>query len=191
MTIPLQIAYEGGLEASPAMQARIEHEATKLERFAERIHSCHVAVVGRSGRRRHGDLYGVRIRITRPGQTDVVVDRNPNADHAHEDVYVAIRDAFNAARRRLQDRERRVAGQVKRHEAPPQGHVSRLLRDEGYGFIETADGLELYFHRNAVLNGGFERMREGDEVRFAEEAGEKGPQASTVRLVPHARETAR
>ena len=182
MAIPLQISYED-LEPSPTIQARIEREAAKLERFAHQINRCHVTVVGPSGNRRRGDLFTVRIRVTAPGHIDVVADRNPDDDHAHEDVQLAIRDAFNAVRRRLQDRSRRRAGQTKLHAPPPHGRVSRILRDEGYGFIETSDGQELYFHRNAVVDGGFERLEEGAEVRFVEAAGDKGPQASTVQSI--------
>ena len=180
MQIPLQITFEGGLTSSDALTRRIEHEAAKLERLHDRITSCRVAVIGRPGKRRHGDLYAVRLQITTPSEGEVVVDRNPPADHAHEDAFVTVRDAFNAARRRLQDRCRRVQGQVKRHEAPPQGRVIRMFPDEGYGFIESADGREVYFHRNAVVNGGFERLAVGAAVRFAETEGEKGAQASTV-----------
>lgn len=183
MQIPLQVTFEGGLEASEALRARIEREAVKLERFHDRITSCRVAVIGRGHRRRQGDLYAVRLQITGPGEADVVVDRNPPADHAHEDAFVTVRDAFNAARRRLQDRRRRMQGQVKAHEEQPYGRVTRLTPEDGYGFIESADGREIYFHRNAVLSGGFDRMAVGSEVRFAEEEGEKGPQASTVHLV--------
>jgi ribosome-associated translation inhibitor RaiA len=109
MRIPLQISYED-LEPSAAIEARIEREAAKLERLAHGINRCHVMVAGPSGNRRHGDLFRVHIRITAPGHVDVVAGRNPDADHAHEDVQVAIRDAFNALRRRLQDRSRRRAG---------------------------------------------------------------------------------
>ena len=73
-----------------------------------------------------------------------------------------------------------MQGQVKRHEAAPQGRVARLFPEEGYGFIESVDGREIYFHRNAVVNGGFERLAVGAAVRFAEASGDKGPQASTV-----------
>lgn len=182
MQIPLQIDFEGGLEASDALRARIEHEVDKLERLQNRIIGCRVAMIGRSGRRRHGDLYSVRLQISVPGARDVVVDRNPNADHAHEDPYVAIRDAFDAARRRLQDRQRRQSGKVKLHEPAPQGRVERIFPDQGYGFITASDGREIYFHRNAVVNDGFRRMKVGTAVRFAEEDGEKGAQASTVHL---------
>ena len=183
MQVPLDVAYEG-LEPTLSLSERIEREAGKLERFSSRITACHVALIARSGKRRHGDLYQVRIRITVPGRSDLVVDRNPDVDHAHEDPYVAIRDAFNAARRRLQDHERRLSRKAKHHEAPPTGKVARLFPDQGYGFIETAEGLEVYFHRNAVVKGDFKRLKTGAEVRFAEERGEKGPQASTVQLVP-------
>jgi cold shock CspA family protein len=183
MQIPLQITFEGGLTTSEALRKRIEREAAKLERFHDRITSCRVAVIGRGGRRRQGDLYAVRLQLTGPGMSDLVIDRNPPADHAHEDAFVTVRDAFAAARRRLQDRRRRMIGNVKTHEEPPRGHVTRLFPAEGYGFLEGADGREIYFHRNALVNGDFERLSVGREVRFFERDGEKGPQASTVHLV--------
>ena len=187
MQIPLKIAFGGGLEASPALAARIEREAARLERFSDRITACRVVVKGRSRRRHRGDLYGVRIQIAVPGREEVIVDRNPSADHAHEDPYVAIRDAFEAARRRLQDNRRRLAGRTKRHEAPPHGLITSLSPEDGFGFIRTSDGREVYFHRNAVAEGGFGRLKVGAEVRFAEEDGEKGPQASTVHPVGRSR----
>ncbi len=183
MQIPLKIAFEGGLAPSEALRQRIERETQKLERFSDRITACHVSIVGRSGRHRQGDLYGVRLTLVMPGRADVVVNRNPPSDHAHEDAYVAVRDAFNAARRRLQDHERRFAGRVKIPARAPHGWVGRLAPEDGFGFIETSDGREIYFHRNAVLNGGFERLSVGCEVRFTEEDGDKGPQASTVHVV--------
>ncbi|MFC3071308.1 HPF/RaiA family ribosome-associated protein [Phenylobacterium soli] len=183
MQIPLQITFEGGLEPSDALRARIEREAAKLEKFHDRITSCRVAVIGRSHRQRHGDLYAVRLQITGPDVADVVVDRNPPADHAHEDAFVAVRDAFAAARRRLQDRRRKAQGQVKLHEEPPMGRVVQVYPVDGYGFLESGDGREIYFHRNALLNGDFEKLAVGSHVRFHEREGEKGPQASTVHLV--------
>lgn len=182
MQIPLQVTFEGGLEPSPALRARIERESAKLERFHDRITSCRVAVIGRGHRRHHGDLYAVRLQITTPSG-EVMIDRNPPADHSHEDAFVAVRDAFAAARRRLQDRQRRAQGQVKVHEGPPLGRILRLFPDEGYGFLETPDGREVYFHRNAVAGDGFERLEAGEEVRFAEAEGEKGPQATIVQPV--------
>jgi cold shock CspA family protein len=182
MLLPLQIAFEGGLEPSDALKARIEKEVAKLERRCDGIMSVRVAVIGRGQHHRHGGLYGVRLQITTPRDEEMVVDRNPPADHAHEDAFVAIRDAFAAARRRLQDRRRIAAGRVKAHEGQPHGKVVALNPADDFGLIESDDGREIYFHRNAVLNGGFEKLKVGSAVRFAEEQGEKGPQASTVHL---------
>ena len=180
MQIPLKMSFEGGLTASEALCARIEHEAEKLARVSDRIAACRVSVVGRGGRRRRGELYDVKLTLAVSGRGDMVVTRNPSADHAHEDVYVAIRDAFEAARRRLQYDRARFSGRRKSHALAQSGVVSRIAREDGFGFIETADGREVYFHRNAVLNGGFQRLEVGAPVRFSEEDGEKGPQASTV-----------
>lgn len=101
----------------------------------------------------------------------------------HKDIYVAIRDAFKATRRQLQDYARKQSGAVKHHEPAPHARVSRLFPEEGYGYLETSDGGEVYFHKNSVLHDGFEKLAVGTEVSFVEEAGDKGPQASTVRII--------
>jgi cold shock CspA family protein len=119
----------------------------------------------------------VRIDLIVPGD-ELVVDRQVD-----EDLYVAIRDAFHAARRKLEDYARRQRGAVKVHEASPHARVVKLFPDEGYGFLETPDGREVYFHRNSVKDSGFDRLEIGTEVRFAEESGEQGPQASAVIIV--------
>ena len=181
MQVPLQITFKG-IDASEAIEARIREKAGELERFSERITSCRVVVDAPHRSHQKGTHYSVHVDITMPGGGKVVVNRDPGPEGAHEDVYVAIRDAFNAAERQLQDHVRRRGGKVKVHEAPPHGHVAQLFPDEGYGFIAAADGQEIYFHRNSVLNDGFDHLEVGQEVRFAmaEGEGEKGPQASSV-----------
>jgi cold shock CspA family protein len=109
----------------------------------------------------------------------------------HKDIYVAIRDVFKAARRRLQDYARKQSGAVKYHEPAPHARVSRLFPEGGYGYLETPDGGEIYFHRNSVLNGGFEKLVIGTEVSFVEETGDKGPQASAVTVIGRHREAGR
>src|SRR3989304_5428880 len=91
-------------------------------------------------------------------------------------------DVFRAARRRLEDYERRHSGRVKAHEPTPRGRIARLIPAKGCAFIETPDGREIYFHRNSLLNADFDRLEVGDLVRYHEEAGEMGPQASTVHV---------
>jgi len=176
----IQITWEGDLSHSDAMERRILAEADKLRRVEQRIGAVRIAVRNATGRHRNGDLYAVRLQISTPGGADVVVDRNPDQDHSHEDPYVAIRDAFRAARRRLQDRHRRMQGVVKTHAPRNIAKVSAVFAGRDYGFLETEDGREIYFHRHAVLNGGFDSLKVGDSVRYVESEGEKGPQASSV-----------
>jgi ribosomal subunit interface protein len=180
MELPLQITFRD-MPPSPAIEAKIREKATRLDRFAPQIMSCRVVVEAPHRRHHQGKLYHIRIDITLPG-SELVVSREPASHHAHEDVYVAIRDAFDASIRQLEDFVRRQRGKTKRHEPPDQGYVIRLAPDEDYGFIETPDGREVYFHRNSVLLDAFDRLAIGDQVHFVEELGEKGPQASTVRV---------
>jgi cold shock CspA family protein len=116
-------------------------------------------------------------------EKDLIESHEPSKHGAREDLYVAIRDAFNAAARKLQDHARRKRGKVKLHEPAAVARVIRLFPIEDYGFLQTPDGREVYFHKNSVLARGFDRLEVGTEVFFAEEPGEKGPQASTVRVI--------
>ncbi len=95
----------------------------------------------------------------------------------------ALNDAFKRARRQLQDQVRKLQGQVKQHDGQPIGTVSELDPLGEFGFIETGDGREIYFHHNSVLNDEFAKLSVGSRVTFAEEIGDKGPQASTVKLM--------
>jgi cold shock CspA family protein len=83
-------------------------------------------------------------------------------------------------KRQLEDHARVRRGKVKQHEAPPGGHVISLHPEEDYGRIGTPDGRVIYFHRNSVLKEAFDKLEVGSEVRFTEETGERGPQASSV-----------
>ncbi len=97
--------------------------------------------------------------------------------------YVAIRDAFNAARRQLQDYVRSRRGEIKVHDVPPHGTITALHPDQNFGWITTSDGREIYFHRNSVTNADFDRLETGSEVRFNEEDGDEGPKATMVHVV--------
>jgi hypothetical protein len=89
---------------------------------------------------------------------EVSVGRTPPAaDERHADVWFAINDAFKHARRRLQDHVRRLQGQVKQHESQPIATVKTIDQSGEFGFLEAADGHEVYFHRNSVLDGALGR----------------------------------
>lgn len=167
---------------SEAIEAHIREKAAKLDLFYDRITRCRVVVEAPHRHHHKGKLFNVRIDMTVPGG-ELVVNRDPSKRAAHEDVYVAIRDAFDAARRKLQDFARRQRGDTKTHDAARRAHVAKLFPEEGYGFLETSEGKEIYFHRNSVLEPGFDQVKVGTVVVFTEEQGGKGPQASTVKPV--------
>jgi ribosomal subunit interface protein len=181
MQLPLQITFRN-IPSSEAVEAKIREKVDKLEKFYDRLIGCRVAL-GAPHRHHKGNLYHIRIDLTVPGG-ELVIDRTPAEHQAHEDIYVAISDAFDAAKRKLQDYARLQRQDVKVHEVPQlPGRVKKLFPMEGYGFLETADGYEIYFHRNSVLDRAFDELSVGSEVSFVEEEGEKGPQASTVRVL--------
>lgn len=181
MQVPLEIRFHN-LDRSEAIEQAIRERAEKLEQFADDIVSCRVTVEAPHKHHRHGRLYGVTVDVRLPGG-EIVANRGPAAHHAHEDVYVTIRDAFKAVRRQLQDHVRVRRGKVKAHDAPAHGRISELHPDEDFGRIAASDGRDVYFHRNSVVDAAFDDLRLGDEVRFADEAGDAGPQASTVHVI--------
>lgn len=181
MRIPLQISFRG-MDHSAAIEQNIRERARKIERFYENIMGCRIVVEAPHHHHHKGNLYHIRIDITAP-DGELVVSRKPDQHHAHEDVYVAIRDAFRAAQRQLEDYARKRRGHVKRHEATPHGRIVAMYPEMDYGTIETPDGREIYFHRNTIVEADFDKLTEGMAVRFVEEMGDQGPQATTVHLV--------
>ncbi len=181
MQLPLQITFHG-VPHSDTIEQHVRDRAEKLETFAPRIMACRVAIEMPHRHAHQGQHFRVRIDVTVPGG-EVVVERVPKGDHAYEDLYTAIDAAFDDAGRRLQDFVRRQRGDVKPHERARHAVVAKLFPYEGYGFLRTPEGEELYFHRNAVLDGAFDRLKVDARVRYVEDAGEIGPHASTVALV--------
>jgi cold shock CspA family protein len=181
MQLPLQVSFRH-MDPSEAIEAIVRERADELDTFAGDIMSCRVVVEPAGKHHEHGNLYEVRIDLTLPGE-EIAVTREPGKHTEYKDIQVAVRDAFDAARRKLEDYVRRRRQDVKTHEVPAHGRVSQLFPREGYGYIETPDGREVYFHRHSVLHEGFDGLEVGTEVSFVEEEGHKGPQASTVKLV--------
>jgi cold shock CspA family protein/ribosome-associated translation inhibitor RaiA len=188
------------LRGTDALEADIRRRLDKLETYCPRIMAARVLMEPTGRHHRDGNRYHVRIDLTVPGE-EIVIRREAGArptaralsvpktrkqdepDRTHRYASVAIREAFDAARRRLQDVVRRQRGTVKLHTALPNGRVVRLFPAKAYGFLEASDGHEVYFQKTSVLGRAFDRLDVGSRVAFVEERGEKGPQASTVRLV--------
>lgn len=164
--------------------AALEHIAA-LESTYDRITGCHVVVAQPHRHHREGRLYSVRVDLVVPG-AEIVVNRNHPLDHAHEDVFVALRDSFLAARRRLEDHVRHLRGAEKLHAPRAEGRIAQIFPLQGYGFIESPDGREVYFHKNAMSENDFRMIEIGTPVHFSEEEGDEGPQAAHVQVVhPH------
>lgn len=178
---PLEVTFRG-LDSSPTVEANVHERVEKLERFCDEIIGCRVMIEAPHRHHHKGNIYHVRIDLTLPGK-EIVIKRDPKRDQAHEDIYVALRDAFDAARRRVEDYVRRRRQHVKHHETPPHGAIKQLFPEMDYGIIVTPDNREIYFHRNCIVDADFSKLSEGMEVRFVEQPGEHGPQASTVKLV--------
>lgn len=172
MEIPLEISTRR-LDLSPALEAELRERSDKLDRLYGRLTSCRIAVEGPSNHHNEGGPYRVRIDITVPGSELV-------ANKEAETLAAAMNDAFEAAERQVKEFADRRRGYVKASESSPRGTVVRIFPEEGFGFLAGADGREVYFHRNAVLEPGFETLAVGSTVRYAVEQGFEGPQASTV-----------
>ncbi len=200
MKSELQITYRN-MKPSAEIEKWIHDEAAKLDTLYSRVMGCRVAVEVPHRHHRKGSPYHIRIDLTVP-RGEIVVKREPSlnarARHLgeresrkksevkvpHKELRQAINDAFKAAGRRLQDYARRQRGEIKSPTLLPEARVSKIFPQEGYGFLTSDDGREIYFHKNSVLGRAYPRLQVGTTVRFVEEAGEKGPQASTVRVVP-------
>lgn len=119
MQTPLQIRYHG-VDPSPAIEAKVREHVAKLEQFYAGIIGCRVAIEALHQHHHQGNLFSARIWITLP-EGEVAVTRDAGRDHRHEDPYVALHDAFRAARRQLEDFSRKRRGDVKHHEPPAGG----------------------------------------------------------------------
>ena len=178
MQIPLQITIRD-MPPSEALEAHIRDKVQKLDSFFAHVISCRVVVEMPHRHQHQGKHFNVRVDLGVPGNEIVI-----NRDH-HEDVYVALRDAFDAARRQLEDYVHRLRRETKTHLPEHLGCVARISHKEGFGFITGADGSELYFHRDNVVSPSFDQLKAGDEVKFVEEMGADGPQAKRVSVGKH------
>ncbi len=192
-----------GVHRTDALEADILTRLRKLETYYSRIMGCRVLVELLQRHHEAGNRYHVRIDLTVPGE-DIVVsheagphataqdmhadtlhkvaESDPERKHAH----VAIRAAFDVARRRVQDYARRQRGTVKTTARQMRGRVSQLFPVDGFGYIEAEDGHEVHFQKSSVLKDAFARLAVDSAVSFEEEQGDKGPQASSVKLLhPH------
>ena len=188
MQIPIEIAFHN-LPKSDWAENEIRDHVARLESIYDRLTTCRVRVDQRASNANNSIPPVVRIEISVPGRNDIVVAHEP--DHLQRkfqapDLRNAINEAFRIAERRLtqyknQLQDRTAAGG---HEAANAylGQVAEITPAQDFGFLLTASGGLLYFHRNSLLSGDFDRMKVGTEVNYIEEVGDTGPIATKVRV---------
>ena len=188
MQAPIEIAFHNIEQADWAEDAIRDHVA-RLEQMFDRLTTCRVRVDQRANNSNNTIPPVVRIELSVPGHRDIVVAHEPDRlqrKFQAPDLHNAISEAFRIAERRLgqfkdQLRDRTAAG---RHEAANEmlGQIVEITPAEDFGFLLTASGGLLYFHRNSVLSGDFDRLEVGDQIHYVEEMGDTGPIATKVRV---------
>ncbi len=183
MQVPLEISYRD-VEKTDELENLIREKAAKLDQVCDRLTSCRVALERPQRSQTSGNPYRVRIDMRVPPGHELVATNDVHGGDMHHPLEKVVRDTFETAKRQLRALMEKQRGGVKTHPAQETGAViARLFAEQGYGFLRTPEGEEIYFHRNSVLNGGFEKLRVGTGVRYSSEPGEKGEQATTVQAV--------
>jgi ribosomal subunit interface protein len=100
MQQPLQITFRH-MASSEAVDEAIREQVKKLEHFYSRIIGCHVIIELPHHHQHQGKIYEVKVILTVPGK-ELAVTREHLSSHTHEDVYVAIQDAFDALKKQLE-----------------------------------------------------------------------------------------
>lgn len=180
MNVPVEISYRD-VPKTPALEDLIREKCAKLEEVCDYISSCRVTVEQPEKHQRSGRPYRVRLEVSVPPGHRVVVDHEPVKVDRGTSVETDIRHAFGVAMRELKKLKERQRREVKVHEERrTEAVVTRVLAEQGFGFLETTDGRQIYFHRNSVANEEFERLQPGMGVHYVEEQGQNGPQAVAV-----------
>jgi cold shock CspA family protein/ribosome-associated translation inhibitor RaiA len=183
METPLEITFHN-VPTSDAIKDEIRKRVGKLEKIYGRFKGCRVALEAPHQQHRTGNVYEVHIEMRLP-RRKLVVSREPHhtkEGHARGDLLTPLRDAFKAAEAQLRAFAEERKGEVKAHPTPVLGRITELPESQDFGYLTTNDGTLLYFHRNSVMNGGFEELKLGDTVEYVEAMGDTGPTASKVWL---------
>ncbi|HLF66535.1 MAG TPA: HPF/RaiA family ribosome-associated protein [Gammaproteobacteria bacterium] len=182
MQTPLQVTFRESSDPTGAIHAKIEEHVGKLDKFHKNIIGCQVVVEAPHHNHQKGNLYKVRVNLSVPGHK-FVASSEARHNHAHEDVYVAVRDAFEAIARQLESLIHIQQGHVKVHAVMPKASVSVLMPENDCGRFVTEEGHDIYFHRNSVDGDAFDRLVVGSLVEFEYEMGDDGLQATFVKLL--------
>ena len=188
LQVPLEIAFHN-IESSAWAEQEIRARVADLQKLYDRLTSFRVRIDQRAKDRSGTIPPVVHIELGIPGRSDLVVSHEPDhlpRKYRHPDLHKAINEAFRIAARQLVDLKGQRDGRSKdaHHDAGNQslGQVAEITPEQDFGFLMTKEGGLLYFHRNSLLNGDFDRLERGDEVHYNEDMGDTGPIATKVRV---------
>lgn len=172
-----------GLVLPSHLRDLITAQLSKIEQRFGRLTSFRIAVRAPGLHHQMGENFFVSIRAALPGRPEIDVGKVRGDDPRDSDLAFAVNDAFRRMKRQLQRQStlRVPSGHV--HRGSLEGRILSLDPEKGCGFIAAEDGREIYFNMRSVLGNRFEDLLAGDRVAYHEEKGEKGPQASTVKLL--------
>ena len=171
------------VDRSQWVENYILERVQRLDRFADGITSCRVSLTRDQASHHKGNRYSVMVEVRTPPNHDLAARKGKIIRDLQAQLPALINHAFGAIERQLKKTAELRRGEDKRHDGQPHGIIEKLF-DEGYGFLRALDDdRQVYFHRNSVLHGDFERLAIGTEVRFTPQDGEQGPQASSVQIV--------
>lgn len=174
MDVQTTLAFKG-IDRSPALEQAIGKRIRELTHLRSGLMRVHVIVSELGRHQQQGRHFSVHLDLHCKGRSNDIA-----VTHRHdEDPFVALRDAFDAAKRVLQEDLHRTRGDVKQHAQTRRGRVARLDIEGGFGFIEDQEGHEYYFGRDNVANDSFEHLQPGQPVSFLEDSGDT-PQAKRV-----------
>ena len=183
MNVPLTINFKD-IEKTEVLESLIRSKAEKLETHCPYLSRCDVTVESTQEHQRNGQPFRVRIDMTVPPGHELSVTRAESEGEMHTSLPAGIRNAFKAAEQQLRKLKGKQIRDIKSHpEQVVDAVIVEINREEGWGYLQTTDGRKLYFHENSVLHGNFARLAIGTGVNFSEEQGDKGPQATSVRIV--------
>ena len=189
MQIAPEISFHN-CESSATIEDAIRDHIDRLERIYGHMTTCRVRVDQRNQNQSDTIPPVVRIEISVPGHKDIVVPHEPGhlqRKYQAPELRNAVNEAFRIAERQLskfKDKRADHGTADMRHEAAQEfrGQIAELTPGEDFGFLMTKEGALLYFHRNSMLTGDFDRLHRGDEVSYVEAMGDNGPTASKVRV---------
>jgi cold shock CspA family protein len=185
MQVPLALTFRN-VHKDAKTEALIRKQVSRLEKVCPHLVGCWVSVEKPQEHQRSGSPFRVRIKVTVPPEHELTAVRKAGEGNLHEPLSTVVRCAFEAAHRQLKTLVAKQRRDIKTHqEKEMTGFVVRWFPDQGYGFIRSIEGREIYFHQNSLVGNAFDRLEIGTAVRWTEQEGEKGPQASSVHIVDH------